>query len=60
MSRARRGGAKAESPQGKDFHHVTEELVSGKNFGLQIMNARDSVGLRLIKVNCTHKQRHLR
>lgn len=47
MSRARRGGrsVKAESPQGKDFHRVREELASGTNFGAQFRNTHGSVGL---------------
>lgn len=34
VSRARRGGrfVKAESPQGKDFHRLRGELVTGTNF----------------------------
>lgn len=49
MRRARRGGrsVKAESPQGKDFHRVREELVSGTNFGAQFRNAHGSVGLQV-------------
>lgn len=49
VSRARRGGrsVKAESPQGKDFHRVRQELVSGTNFGAQFKNAHGSVGLQV-------------
>lgn len=49
MSRARRGGrsVKAESPQGKDFHRVREELVSGTIFGVQFRNVHSSVGLQV-------------